>query len=349
MLYGTSKIDLLAILRCLLDVSEAEDGCPMRELALYGLQLPTDVQTHSIKLVHPIDSATLGDCADFEDNHHLGDDEHPFELRLLWYGAKDTVLLLGASAQLRVLGATAVKRGYHALLTPYSWTPVREPAKGGYSNLMHCASLKNTGVETRRGLVIARSENDLALAWLSSTLRWDSLLGRVLGYPSCCVRSFCERWPEAQARHTGDLIPLVIKSSGPGPFDWRTNVLGRYFNRCLLQHFPCTFGCRPSIELAELTLRHLNIKEPVLANSIKRLMCAPVIYTEQAGIFSFPQAEVDLCDGEWGMRYDPKHIIASTRDFAIYRYLSDANTVLGLVGCTLRMDAEADAYLLRFA
>jgi hypothetical protein len=348
----SSRIDLVGLVHRAIagaDVTVDLRDHPRSLLAQHGIMLPTDLPEPSVRRFHPLDLSALEDCAEFNERWvQIRLEAHPFELRLLWYGAKDVVLLLGQPGTLRFLGAVALKRGYHALLTPYQWIPMGEESKSGYSNIMHYTSLADTRPAVRRGLIVARSENDLALAWLSSTLGWDSVLGRVLGYPTCCVRSFCLNWPDAQAQHCGDLVPIVINASGLGPFDWRNNVLGRYFERCLLQHFPCTFGCQPSIELAEATFCCLRKYEPDLSKSIKELMCAPVVYTPASGIFVFPGGKVDVCDREWGMQYDPMKMLSTTRKSALFHYLSETNLIIGTAGSTLQIDASSEAYLLRF-
>lgn len=346
-----SIIDLAGLVeRTFADTKLPEEFCndPRARLAEHGILLPVNALNLVVRQFRPVDIGGLQDCARFEsDPETSSNEEHPFDLRLFWYGAKDAVFLLGKPRDLRRLGAVAVNRGFHALLTPYQWMLVTEPKKG-YSNLMKYTPLTDTRSGVRRGLLIARSENELALGWLASMLGWDSVLGIVLGYPRCCVRWFCRYWRHAEARHCGDLVPIAIEHSGPGPFNWRTNVLTRYFDRCLLQHFPCTFRCQLSSNLAEHTMCCLRNYEPKLAQSIVELMRAPVIYTARSGVFAFPGGAVEISSQDWRLRYERTRMISTTTDSVMFRHLSNLSTIAGPVENSLRMNGENDAYFLCF-
>jgi hypothetical protein len=347
-----SSVDLLGLVhRAFSEPRLGEELCndPRSVLGQHGIRVPGDLATFSVRRFHPFDEQVLGDCELFDVCPDTSARQgHPFELRLFWYGAKDVVFLLGQTGTLRIFGASAISEGYCAMLTPYQWIPEGESAKGGYSNRMTYAPLTDRRAATRRGLVIARSENDAALAWVSSILGWDSVFGRVLGYPDCCVDSFCKCWPYAQAQHHGDLVPITITASGPGPFDWQINTLGRYFGLCPIQHFPCTFTCKASIELAEKTLCCLRKCEPDVLPRLEELMRAPALYTANSGVFVFPGGEVAVCNGEWGMHYDPKRIISSTRQSAMFHLLCQRDMIVGLAGDTLRIDSESESYLMVF-
>jgi hypothetical protein len=105
--------------------------------------------------------------------------------------------------------------------------------------------------------------------------------GSNLGYPECCCNFFKENYKE-QSQNQNDFILPALKYSRTHPF--QTNIIARYFDYTLLNHFPCSFDCQASIDLAN---KHLNIiRKTDLSLAIEienRLKCA-TIYTETEGI-----------------------------------------------------------------
>ena len=77
----------------------------------------------------------------------------------------------------------------------------------------------------------------------------DSDLGRILGYPKCCVDFFCKRF-------TADNPNLQLKPTNPF-----TNLTQREKDRAIISHFPCSSDCQESIELGKLYLEIITRKD----------------------------------------------------------------------------------------
>ena len=86
----------------------------------------------------------------------------------------------------------------------------------------------------------------------------DALVGRLYGYPECCVRFF------AAAGAAPDKTPACVPRIGP--FSSLLNpAMGPLYGFRLLFHFPCSVDCAASRRLVEERLAHLQQHAPSLA------------------------------------------------------------------------------------
>jgi hypothetical protein len=245
----------------------------------------------------------------------------PLELRLLAYGSKPLALLHGPEADLTGWVAWAERRRYTALLSSYQWQPHEDLGKGGYSNLTSDHLPAEAGSGAWRCLLVCPDEDRAILGWLCLHFGWDALLGRLLGYPSCCAASFAERWPTAVRDHQGDLAPLSLQVSGPPPHDWRLNVFGRYFGATLIQHFPCRFDCAASAAVARRAAWALERLEPDYFAAIRELLRAPVLYTETMGVALARGGRIRSREGESELTYDPAQLLLTEPGSALGKAL----------------------------
>jgi hypothetical protein len=240
----------------------------------------------------------------------------PLEFRLVAYGVRRLALLHCPEADAVALAAWAIERGKAALLSPFECTPATEKNKGGYSNLVMDRRPARIGSGAWRAVLIAQDWNHVALACLALLFGWQWYLGRLLEYPECCVKAFLERWPEARDRHQGDVARVLLADHGGGPFvgsfHWGANVFARYSKISLISYFPCRLECQATCLLAESQLAALAAFEPEVAQHLKAMLSAPLLFTEDAGVFIFPGA--DICLGEHGceLLYDRTSCLATT-------------------------------------
>lgn len=108
-------------------------------------------------------------------------------------------------------------------------------------------------------------------------------LGLLLGYPECCCNFFSEHFNE----NNTDLTLDILKNSDGFQFPFYNNICARHFDINLLPHFPCTFNCEKSINIAKNNLELLKkYSEENAALFIKTLKSA-VLYSLDSGIFLF--------------------------------------------------------------
>ena len=108
-----------------------------------------------------------------------------------------------------------------------------------------------------------------------------SELGKLLGYPECCCDFFVENF---NGENT-DLTLNVLENSNGYEFPFYNNIAARHFDVSLLSHFPHSFECKPSLEIAKNNLRAINKHSKQLAAMFSGILQGVVIYTMQEGIF----------------------------------------------------------------
>jgi hypothetical protein len=144
--------------------------------------------------------------------------------------------------------------------------------KGEYSN----KGIKVKIDDPRRGMFFVYISKDEKLAAAANAAEYNNnhkAMGLALGYPGCCVDFFIKYEP-VQSKLTNDYVHLVLKNSKGRRFQFYTNICKRDFDVTLLNHFPCSFGCRKSVELAKKHLDALKEYEPGLAKEfIQKLKC----------------------------------------------------------------------------
>jgi len=105
-------------------------------------------------------------------------------------------------------------------------------------------------------------------------------LGLLLGYPECCCDFFVGNF---NGKNT-DLTLKILENSNGYEFPFYTNIAARHFDVALLSHFPHSFECKPSIEIAKNNLKIIVKKSQPLAKIFSNILQSVVIYTCE-GIF----------------------------------------------------------------
>jgi len=254
----------------------------------------------------------------------------PLEARLVAYGLKRAALTQGPESIVTSLLNWAERHNLVAVLSPFEWWPFADTGKGGYCNLGGGRQRARAGTGAWRSLIVAADEEVAILAWLALAYGWDELLGRLLDYPLCCAEAFDRRWDDAVSAHQGDLSIPTLEASGPPPYDWRINILGRYFGLALIEHFPCRYDCVASVALANrhsLALRHY---EPELFQQLEETLGSPVVYSEREGVVLLREAKVTTADGETvRVQYDPTLSLLTDDTSDLSRALRRTNELVG--------------------
>lgn len=106
-------------------------------------------------------------------------------------------------------------------------------------------------------------------------------LGLVLGYPKCC----CEFFAKYFSGENADLTLKALENSNGYEFPFHTNIAARHFDISLLSHFPCSFECKQSIDIAKNNLNMIKKHSKPLSVMFSGILQGIVIYTMQEGIF----------------------------------------------------------------
>ena len=105
-------------------------------------------------------------------------------------------------------------------------------------------------------------------------------LGSLLGYPECC----CEFFEKNFSDNITDLTLAILENSDGYEFPFYTNIAARHFDISLLSHFPHSFECKPSIEIAKNNLRILQKKSQQITEIFLKILQSVVVYTNNEGI-----------------------------------------------------------------
>ena len=106
-------------------------------------------------------------------------------------------------------------------------------------------------------------------------------LGLLLGYPECCCDFFASNFDEKNT----DLTLKALNNSNGFEFSFHNNISARHFDITLLSHFPHSYECKPSIEIAKSNLKIIHKHSRELAEMYSGVLRSLVIYTLEYGIF----------------------------------------------------------------
>lgn len=127
---------------------------------------------------------------------------------------------------------------------------------------------------------LSRSPELAQEAKVADYMNDHATLGKLLGYPECCTKFFTENKDKVQ--DDDDYVRLALKHSRMKHAE--LNVLPRYFDVTLLSHFPCSFDCQASLQLAIRYLETIRKNSYGLAEYVLNTLRKPVILTEQDGV-----------------------------------------------------------------
>ena len=105
-------------------------------------------------------------------------------------------------------------------------------------------------------------------------------LGLILGYPKCCCDFFQKNFDEKNT----DLTLKSLKNSNGFEFSFYNNIAARHFDVSLLSHFPHSFHCKPSMQIAKNNLAIIRKYSKQLSEMFSNILKSAVIYTMDEGI-----------------------------------------------------------------
>ena len=113
-------------------------------------------------------------------------------------------------------------------------------------------------------MYISKDEQKAAMADAYEYKNDHRGLGLLLGYPECCVKFFVENYAERSIIDNDYVVP-ALNNSKAVRFPYFNNVLKRDVDVVLLSHFPHSFNCEASKEIAKKRMHMLAEIDPSLA------------------------------------------------------------------------------------
>ena len=121
----------------------------------------------------------------------------------------------------------------------------------------------------------------MALAKLAEEDNNHRGIGESLGYPKCC----CDFFEKNFSKDAADLTLKVLDDSEGCQFPFYNNIAARHFDVALLSHFPHSFNCAASSEIAKSSLELIRKENGQLADTFSRILSSVVVYSSNEGIF----------------------------------------------------------------
>mgnify|MGYP001577116047 FL=1 len=145
-------------------------------------------------------------------------------------------------------------------------------------------SIKLSKGDSRKGhffVYLSRNKDLAEKARIAEEKNNHFELGSILGYPKCCCDFFEKNFNE----NNTDLTLKTLKYSHGLEFPFYSNIAARHFDVSLLSHFPHSFECMPSIEMAKSNLKSIEKHSKQLAVMFSGILQCAVVYTIEDGIF----------------------------------------------------------------
>jgi len=191
-----------------------------------------------------------------------------------------------------------------------------QAAPEGYSaRVRHGASALRIGY--------GRDANDVRRLAAAYAGRDDDELGRLFGFPRCCVESFCNWWP------CGRTAPDYGRGVVVDGFFPHTNIQLRHLGVRAVPHLPCSPLCRESERSAEDILDCLETRRDV--DDLLAVLSLPVDYSVVGGVVRAETPHFTVAsdaDGEPDcqiMLGRPEHAV---NGFSSWRAMSEAHSAV---------------------
>ena len=204
-------------------------------------------------------------------------------LELCWLlgGARDVIRLSCGSFQAPFLVSSLQEHGLSIRRWNWAFVPRVQDCIGSYmSGSWLSENLSAPGAQ--QVLFVAR-DPELAGAAAQAGLD-DVALGRLLGYPECCIRSYVAHRQE----YLLGFAPCF--SAGRGPWPWWSNVALEPFGWILVSHFPCTPDCVPTRHLAARHLETVRRADPWSAELLEENLRSLTVWHPALGVLAAREA-----------------------------------------------------------
>ncbi|MAE42948.1 hypothetical protein CMO93_04195 [Candidatus Woesearchaeota archaeon] len=207
------------------------------------------------------------------------------ELLYLLNNIKETVRLDANDLELKKIKEFCNEQELFLEISDFKLIKITDKGKGGYANIVKRVPLSNPQ-QGLKHIYISKDKNKSKFLKLLENKNDDRAVGEILDYPKCCVDFFVKNNEEQQKLQNDYILPALSNSDG-FEFPFYTNYATRYFDVALLSHFPHSFNCDESIEIARKNIECIKVHSKELADKFENMLKGPVLYTENQGIFVF--------------------------------------------------------------
>jgi hypothetical protein len=102
-------------------------------------------------------------------------------------------------------------------------------------------------------------------------------IGRMLGYPECCIKYFIKSFPV-------DPVPIWLGMKGKIKGDPEANGMLRYFGPKIAGHFSCSPVCEKTKEIGKVWFGEMQKMDKSLAKEMYNLLAGPITWNSYHGV-----------------------------------------------------------------
>ena len=205
------------------------------------------------------------------------------EILYLLNDLKESVRLDANEVELKKIRDFCDKENLFLEISDFKVLKIRDEGKGSYANIVKRVPINDSGLYH---IYISKNKNKANFLRLVENKNDDEAIGKLLGYPKCCINFFMEN-KEKQQKLQNDYVLPALENSDGFTFPFYANYAIRYFDTTLLSHFPHSFSCKESIKIAINNLDCIKKYSEEISRKFKNELKSPVLYTEKDGIFIF--------------------------------------------------------------
>ena len=205
------------------------------------------------------------------------------EILYLLNDIKKTVRLDANELELKNIKNFCDENNLDLEISDFKVIKIMDEGKGNYANTVKKVSINNPEPGLYH-VYISKDKNRTKFLKLLEYKNDDKAIGKLLGYPICCIDFFMENKEKQQKIQNDYILPALNNSEG-FEFPFYVNYAIRYFDITLLSHFPHSFHCEESITIAKTNFQIIKKYSDELANKFETMLKNPVLYTENDGVF----------------------------------------------------------------
>lgn len=255
------------------------------------------------------------------------------ECLLVMCGERDTARIIVPVRMVAAAIRLANTLGLAAIPSPFLIRTIRLDPDQTYSDSVE---LVPDGVsEPRAKAFVYLAQNaDMALrAWVSELLQDDAKMGRLFGYPQCCIASFKRH---SKIQPVSDIDNIVEYTPR------LTNQYSRLFGFELISHKPCAPDCSETLLLAKRYLQTLESISPTTSVYLMGFLSSPVLVIDSVNF-------IMLIDSTQVGKHSLEALTSRLLSFGaaahdLRQRLAEADTVITFQATDLGIMLETDVF-----
>jgi hypothetical protein len=141
-------------------------------------------------------------------------------------------------------------------------------------------------------IYVGPNQEEAIAARFAEEVIGDEAFGKLLQIPSCCRNFYSDRQDRSSSEEIDYLWEVVETVPNHELAPLGANILGQYFDRCLLSHFPCSLQCEASRKESLRRSEILSKVAPELVAHLTEGHLLSALVIKGKGILAYSDANV---------------------------------------------------------